>query len=955
MAQLVDLGGSPANPMERETITRLVRALPSVGWSVIPNASLPDRATGHAYEYDAIIVAPHAVYAVEMKGWGGRIRQLGQADWERGNGRIEKNPLPLIDLKARVLASTLKSARLGGRRAPYVQGCLIVGHEDAEFDVPPLDARRCLRPSEAADYLRDPARLHTSRPLDDSTAVHKVLVEAITGQLEARRSVGRRFGSYLATSLESRSDDGAIWLGRHALLPDARVVQIRSWYLSPYRYDPAALDGRRLQLERAAAALAKVGQHPNLATLRDFGEADGEFYEVTDFSPNGTLLTAFLRGRLAALDTSARLELLAGIGRGLDAAQRHGVIHRALSPDRILLDAAMVPRLTGFDLAWLDGAAHTVYGEAPTTDLEFVAPELRSRDYDVFDNTDLFALGRMAGLVFGGATARQDAVHDAMMALAARCASVDPAQRPTSPAAFLEALETLASPPQLETALSPPGPRPAGPGDTLDGVNIILEVLGRGASARVYRVFNEPLGLEVALKLADVGTTTDLTAEYRLLRLLTSPRFPRAHWLGRIGTGAAAQAYVLMDLAVGPTLRERLHQGALGADEAVRIGLALLEAAAALHEHGTLHRDLKPDNVVLTAEGAVVVDLGTARPIADAGRAPETTLRYTPSGLSATGWTPAADVFAIACMMLEAATGALPWDDSPPTGPILVAEGTFPPTVRLVLERALAGGFQSAADFRDAVEAALRPPPEPANDRAPEPEPPAREPAPPEREPEETGDATSPPVWSGALVTAVASHAIVLVPLAHAMVALVERLGGPAARLLATERRLARLEAPLSIALPSAYRALAVGLPATAWNAESGEDTAAETYTFGPGAVWTIDAVHPMDWPALFGNRDTPAAFWAAARSENAAVTPARTLVLPIGDRQTDALEAVLAARAAALAQFVSEARAAAPVTLVVRTGALFLAPSVPAGWFQVGGPSLCERLLPIVRIESAP
>src|SRR3954471_11223490 len=109
MARLIDLGGAPVNEAERFVIKLLLDHLPAE-WSVIPNASLPDPRTGHAYEYDAIVVGDFAIFVVEVKGWRGMVRQLGLADWQLDNGRVERNPLPLADQKARVLASHVKKA-----------------------------------------------------------------------------------------------------------------------------------------------------------------------------------------------------------------------------------------------------------------------------------------------------------------------------------------------------------------------------------------------------------------------------------------------------------------------------------------------------------------------------------------------------------------------------------------------------------------------------------------------------------------------------------------------------------------------------------------------------------------------------------------------------------------------------------------------------------------------------
>ena len=144
MAKLVELGRGPVNASEREIVARLVRDLPGRAYTVIPNATLPDPRTGHGYEYDVIVVTPHAVYAVEVKGWDGEVRALSRADWQLDSGTVVQNPLPLIDNKSRVLATLIKGARLRVERLPYVHGCLVSGFDTTRYDVFSADQDRCL-------------------------------------------------------------------------------------------------------------------------------------------------------------------------------------------------------------------------------------------------------------------------------------------------------------------------------------------------------------------------------------------------------------------------------------------------------------------------------------------------------------------------------------------------------------------------------------------------------------------------------------------------------------------------------------------------------------------------------------------------------------------------------------------------------------------------------------------
>src|SRR6266702_1448736 len=95
----------PENDSERKAIEFMVKRLPDNMYVIFHNLELP-APSGLPYEYDMIIVGEYAVYVVEVKGYRGRIR--GNAlEWELESGAINSSPLPLLNKKAKVVASRL--------------------------------------------------------------------------------------------------------------------------------------------------------------------------------------------------------------------------------------------------------------------------------------------------------------------------------------------------------------------------------------------------------------------------------------------------------------------------------------------------------------------------------------------------------------------------------------------------------------------------------------------------------------------------------------------------------------------------------------------------------------------------------------------------------------------------------------------------------------------------------
>lgn len=141
-------------------------------------------------------------------------------------------------------------------------------------------------------------------------------------------------------------------------------------------------------------------------------------------------------------------------------------------------------------------------------------------------------------------------------------------------------------------------------------------VLGRGGIATVWAGVDIRLDRPVAVKVLGSAATADpamlrlLDQEARTLARLAHPNIVAVYDLGT----EADVPYVVMELVEGDDLRQRLARGPLDPPEAVRIATQICDALQAAHEAGVVHRDIKPDNVLLTRSGIVkICDFGIAR------------------------------------------------------------------------------------------------------------------------------------------------------------------------------------------------------------------------------------------------------------------------------------------------------------------------------------------------------
>ena len=254
----------------------------------------------------------------------------------------------------------------------------------------------------------------------------------------------------------------------------------------------------------------------------------------------------------------------------------------------------------------------------------------------------------------------------------------------------------------------------------------IVAPLGAGGMGEVWRAWDPRLKRSVAIKFIAPHIAENevlrrrFDAEATAVARLAHPNICRIYDVG--------DAYLVMELLDGETLAERLVRGPLPVDEAVRYGADIAAGLAAAHENGIVHRDLKPGNVMITSQGAKLLDFGLAKSIADASaQAPTETAPLTregtivgtfqymaPEQLEGREVDARTDIFALGVVLFEMLTGSHPFrrptreatsaavlGQDPPSFQSLHAEA--PEMLERVIRRCVAKEpqqrWQSAADL----------------------------------------------------------------------------------------------------------------------------------------------------------------------------------------------------------------------------------------------------------------
>ena len=148
----------------------------------------------------------------------------------------------------------------------------------------------------------------------------------------------------------------------------------------------------------------------------------------------------------------------------------------------------------------------------------------------------------------------------------------------------------------------------------------IITAVGRGGNASIFGAFDKS-GNRVAIKVLHPELAVSVAADRFLREIRYAGKLHNPHIAPLLDSGETDYLlWFVMPYVPGESLRSALRrERRLGIDHSARIGCEILEALAHAHEQRLAHRDIKPDNIVLSPDGAVLVDFGIARAIAQSG------------------------------------------------------------------------------------------------------------------------------------------------------------------------------------------------------------------------------------------------------------------------------------------------------------------------------------------------
>lgn len=712
MAKVIPIG-QPANESERQAIGFLRDHLPD-GWLIFHNFEM--RQGQEVFEIDIAILAPHAVYLVDIKGTRGNIDVYGSKWYPEGRQPFF-SPLAKLRSHAKTMATIIRESNTGLielRKAHVHAAVLLTADDAAVFDQAGIDSpdvtdfKRCLK------YFSDKTRIPGNR-LDNIQKFTKVITEAITGKAKPISSPPV-FGSWQVEEKLGGNERYTEYRAKHNLLGiKAGQVRLRVYRADPYQ-DETARKAELKKISNAFIAVQHMSAHPNVLAVRDLiqNEDGNEITLVTD-DVLGQVLRQHLKKPSLALTADQKYRVIRDVLSALDHAHRHEVIHRNLTPDAVLVTKGGLSRVTDFDYArvgkdrstsesianLIEEALHPIY-RAP----ELVISELKSEPKEASIASDLFS----AGLIFYELLTGElpyETIDQMMEAdgkfpvkpsefkpdlpngidgwLQKFC-EFDPEERHISAAVASKALEGILLPDgkdepgnnadkKLTAEHLLPDDLTALPQDSiLAGRFRIQKKLGSGGFGVAYQVFDSLGDVVRVIKLVTKDRHSvyeRLRREYKTLTNLPDhPHVVKVIWADRM-SDAKQTPYIVFEYVKGLDVSDMIDVESLSLDDAVRIVREAAEGLAHLHKHGVYHQDVKPSNLLWTEKGVRIIDFNVAVTENDEVRGTDGTRRYLPPDFNYTSEPDSSDridrdLYALGITFYECLTGKYPFDEPTP-------------------------------------------------------------------------------------------------------------------------------------------------------------------------------------------------------------------------------------------------------------------------------------------------
>lgn len=396
MAEVISFG-EPENESERMAIAYLRAHLPA-SYKLFTNLEIKQGV--EIFEIDLILLAPHCVYVVDIKNWHGRI-EIIDPKWYPDNYQSYPSPLKKLRKHAKVVSSTIcdtNRAMQPSLSKVHIQATVLMTADDVQVidqsgtegdHVTYLD-KRCLAYFQSDTYIPE-HRLRSIKPFVP-------YVERAILRKSDPKTAPLRYRDWQVEDKLGGNDRYTEYRARNLMMGvSGWTARLRVYQVDPF-LEPAEREAEYKLISTAFQAVSQLPSHPNILGVRDFfASHDSDCLVLVTEDVPGQVLRQHIKKQNLALEQ--KLAIMRDVLHGLEHAHKHGVIHRNITPDSILITESGQARLVGFDYARVTNRTSTIADEI-LDDWEkyavYQAIECQKDPSKACITSDLFS----AGLVF---------------------------------------------------------------------------------------------------------------------------------------------------------------------------------------------------------------------------------------------------------------------------------------------------------------------------------------------------------------------------------------------------------------------------------------------------------------------------------------------------------------------------------------------------------------------------
>ncbi len=639
MANLVQVG-KPANDAEKWAFDFLSKELPA-HYTIIANVDVYSD-HGQPFECDAIIVGDWAVYVVDVKGYQGRLN-AGKDVWQHEN-RSVINPLPKLHQNARTLASRCKVKLRQHQHAPWCQGlAFITGGLGGEIvvvkgddNLPVYHRNNIIKALTTPSYV---------------TAFHKHKLEENQKQIalsaicdfKLLREKENRVGNYSKKKFLGANNDVELWI----VEPEGHTFNFQYWmkYVDVSGRPASRIKELRAELKKEFYLLSELADLPSVPAALSFHD-DGESLALVHQNIIGEPLSKATEYDLKSV--------MLDVASTLIEMSKRGIHHRALSLDNIYISGDSKVQL--LDVGFAQSRETQTLVSASQLANPWLPPE-----YIELGTYSLASLSYQFALVFLplvssepptststlefidedyrlGRESINSSIAEAFDWIKNAC-NIDESSRPE----LIEFIESFTIKSQNTEVIEDFDFRP---GAIISDKYKLIDCIGRGSTSSIW-TSQHLLGEYICcLKVIDTFDGADELArkEFEVLRVLYHPNIVRIFDLDVIPN--SNQYFLTCEYLEGETLDQTEFDSP---EQGLDYFRQILSALQYLHRLGRMHKDVKPQNIIISAGKASLIDFNIS--LLDSLLIGTT--RYKDPSVKSTGWTAFSDIYSLVITFSE--------------------------------------------------------------------------------------------------------------------------------------------------------------------------------------------------------------------------------------------------------------------------------------------------------------